>query len=82
MIISDLNHVEVVSEETETSIAGGAPYSFSYNFSRSYAPPAAFAGANGPRISTSTFTSTITRPGSRGSSSASSSSTVSYYYPS
>ncbi len=79
MIISDLNHVEVVSEETETSIVGGAPYSFSYNFSRSYAPPAAFAGANGPRISTSTFTSTITRPGSNGSSSGSSTTTVSFY---
>jgi hypothetical protein len=80
MIISDLNHVEVVSEETETSIVGGFPYGFFYKFSSSYVPPAPFAGANGPKISTSTFTSTITRPGSGGSSSGSSSSTVSYYY--
>ena len=80
MLISDLNHVEVVSEETETSIVGGSPFSFYYNFSSSYAPPAAFAGANGPRVSTSTFTSTITRHGSGGSSSSSSSSTVSFYF--
>ncbi len=29
MIILDLNHVEVVSEETETSIVGGYRHSFS-----------------------------------------------------
>ena len=79
MIISDLNHVEVVSEETETSIVGGFPYGF-YYFWSSYAPPAPFAGANDPRISTSTSTSTISRHGSGGSSSGSSSSTVSYYF--
>ena len=94
MIISDLNHVEVVSEETETSIVGGFPYGFYYFWSSyappapfagandwsSYAPPAPFAGANDPRISTSTSTSTISRHGSGGSSSGSSSSTVSYYF--
>jgi hypothetical protein len=80
MIISDLNHVEVVSEETETSIEGGAPFSFSYNFSSSYAPPAAFPGAYGSTISISTFTKTTPKPGSAGSSSSSSSSTVSFYY--
>jgi hypothetical protein len=79
MIISDLNHVEVVSEETETRIVGGAPFSFFHSFSTSYVPPAAFAGANGPRISTSIFTSTITRHDSGGSSSGSSSSSVSYW---
>ena len=71
MIISDLNHVEAVSEETETSIEGGFLYIHSYTFSNS--------GAKGPTISTSTFTRTITPPGSRGSSSASSSSSVSYW---
>jgi hypothetical protein len=71
MIISDLNHVEVVSEETETRIVGGFLYSFSYNFFNS--------GAKGPTTSTSTFTRTITPPGSRGSSIASSSTTVSYW---
>jgi hypothetical protein len=80
MIISDLNHVEVVSEETETSILGGAPFSFYYTISSSFVPPAPLAGAKGPIISTSTFTSTITRSGSGGSSSGSSSSTVSYWW--
>ncbi|MEG3960586.1 hypothetical protein [Microcoleus sp. herbarium2] len=80
MLISDLNHVEVVSEETETSIVGGAPFSFFHSFSTSYVPPAAFAGANGPRIYTSTSISAYTRPGSGGSSSGSSSSNVSYWW--
>jgi hypothetical protein len=80
MIISDLNHVEVVSEETETSIVGGSPFSFYYSFSSSYAPTAVFAGAKGPTIYTSTSISTYTRPGSGGSSSGSSSSTVSYWW--
>jgi hypothetical protein len=72
MIISDLNHIEVVSEETETRIVGGFIYTFtSYNYSNS--------GAKGPTTSTSTFTRTITPPGSRGSSIASSSTTVSYW---
>jgi hypothetical protein len=92
MIISDLNHVEVVSEETETSIVGGAPYGFSYIWS-SYAPPAPFAGAKdwsrqapppplagakGAKISISTFASTSTGSGSGGSFTGSS--TVSIYY--
>jgi hypothetical protein len=80
MIISDLNHVEVVSGETETSIVGGSPFSFSYNFSSSYPPAATFAGAYGSTISISTFTKTTPKPGSAGSSSSSSSSTVSFYY--
>jgi hypothetical protein len=80
MIISDLNHVEVVSEETETRIVGGAPFNFYYNFSSSYAPPAGFPGAYGSTISISTFTMTPPKPGFAGSSSSSSSSTVSFYY--
>jgi hypothetical protein len=70
MIISDLNHVEVVSEETETSIEGGFIYTYSYTFSNS---------PKGPITSTSTFARTITPLGYRGSSSTSSSSTVSYW---
>jgi hypothetical protein len=80
MIISDLNHVEVVSEETETSIEGGFPYGFFYNFPTFYAPPAAFAGGNGPIIYTSTFSSTFTPLGSGGSASNSNSSTVCYWW--
>ena len=80
MIISDLNHVEVVSEETETSIVGGALYSFSYNFSSSFAGASGYPGAYGPTISISTFTKTTPKPGSAGSSSGSSSSSTSYYY--
>jgi hypothetical protein len=91
MIISDLNHVEVVSEETETSIEGGFPYGF-FSFWSSYAPPAPFpgakdwsrqpppppfAGANDPIIYISTFASTSTGPGSGGSFSGSS--TVTFY---
>jgi hypothetical protein len=33
MIISDLNHVEVVSEETETSIEGGCDNHYYYYYS-------------------------------------------------
>ncbi len=72
MIISDLNHVEVVSEETETSIEGGRSWTQSfYNV---------FNSAQGVTSYTSTITRTFSPPGSRGSSSSSSSSTVSYWY--
>jgi hypothetical protein len=70
MIISDLNHVEAVSEETETRIVGGFIFIHSYTFSNS---------PKGPTTSTFAFTRTIGQPGSRGSSSSSSSSTVSYW---
>ena len=70
MIISDLNHIEVVSEETETRIVGGFIYTYSYTFSNS---------PKGPTTSTFAFTRTIGQPGSRGSSSSSSSSSVSYW---
>jgi hypothetical protein len=71
MIISDLNHIEVVSEETETHIVGGFLFIYSHIFSN--------LGAKGQTTSTSTFTRTITPPGYRGSSSTSSSTTVSYW---
>ena len=76
MIISDLNHVEVVSEETETRIVGGTSSTFFYTvFSKT--PPAAFAGANGWAIYTSTgMTSINMGPGFGSSSSSSSSRTV------
>jgi hypothetical protein len=49
MIISDLNHVEVVSEETETSIEGGYYYPYYYG---SYSSAGAGAGATayGPEL--------------------------------
>ena len=76
MIISDLNHVEVVSEETETRIVGGTSSTFSYTVSGN-ALPAAFAGAHGRGISTSTWrTSIIIGPGFGSSSSSSSSRTL------
>ncbi|MEG4292136.1 hypothetical protein Q5692_13065 [Microcoleus sp. C2C3] len=79
MIISDLNHVEVVSEETETRIVGGVVVtSFSYKVS-SYAPPAPFLGPNGKVTSTSTLTTIITIGLGFGSSSSSSSSTTRFY---
>ena len=71
MIISDLNHVEVVSEETETRIVGGYIWTqSSYNV---------FNSPQGLTTSTSTFTRTFSPPGSRGSSSSSSSTTVSWW---
>jgi hypothetical protein len=73
MIISDLNHIEVVSEETETSIVGGASSSF-YKISLS-APPAAFPGAKGGTY-TSIFTS---KSGSGAYSTGSSIVSVSWY---
>ena len=91
MIISDLNHVEVVSEETETSIEGGFPYGF-FNFWSSFAPPPPFPGAkdwssfappppfpgpNDPKIAISTYASTSTGTGSGGAFSGSS--TVTFY---
>ena len=69
MIISDLNHVEVVSEETETRMVGGFIYTFtSYNYSNS--------GGKGSTISTSAFAGAFSPPGSRGSSIVSTSTSV------
>jgi hypothetical protein len=56
MIISDLNHIEVVSEETETSIVGGASPPFFFNVFNPGSPPA-FVGGKGPGTYTSIFTS-------------------------
>jgi hypothetical protein len=78
MIISDLNHIEVLSEETETRIVGGVVIP-SFSKFPSYVPTPLFAAAKGPIISTSTFTSTFTPPGYAGSSTVSSSSIVSYW---
>ena len=79
MIISDLNHVEVVSEETETRIVGGAVVTLAYNKVFSYPSPPPFPGANGWGISTSTLTTIITIGPGFGSSSSSSSSTTRFY---
>jgi hypothetical protein len=74
MIISDLNHVEVVSEETETSIEGGW-----YGYS-----PYSSAGATGSAVaygyytSTGVYTSTFTYPGYSSSYSSSGSSSSGY----
>ena len=69
MIISDLNHVEVVSEETETRMVGGFIYTFtSYNYSNS--------GGKGQIISTSAFAGAISPLGPRGSSIVSTSTSV------
>jgi len=76
MIISDLNHVEVVSEETETSIVGG----YHYSFLSSTANAGAYASAYGPGSYTSAFTSTYTSPFSASSSSGSYSSNSFYPY--
>lgn len=72
MIISDLNHVEVVSEETETSIEGGwyGPYS--------YAGAGGSAVAYGYYTSTGAFTSTFTYPGYSSSYSSTGSSSSGY----
>lgn len=82
MIISDLNHVEVVSEETETSIEGGY---HNYFFGTSnYASGGANAIAFGQFSSASTNTSTATGSYFASSSSGSNSSSSSYgygYYP-
>ena len=80
MIISDLNHVEVVSEETETSIVGGASSSFSYKVS-SFGPPPVFAGPTGLGTYTSVFTSKTNQSGSGASSTGSflTSVTISYW---
>ena len=67
MIISDLNHIEVVSEETETRIVGGASSIFFFNVFNP-GPPPAFVGAKGPGTYTSIFTS---KSGSGGSSTGS-----------
>jgi hypothetical protein len=71
MIISDLNHVEVVSEETETRIVGGLYWTESFY--------KVFNSPQGLTTSTSTFTRTFSPPGSGGSSSSSSSTTVSFW---
>ena len=81
MIISDLNHVEVVSEETETSIEGGYYGGWPYYYgSNNYAYAGAGAYAYGSATSTSTGTYTSTGPYSSSSSSNSSSSTYGGYY--
>ena len=79
MIISDLNHVEVVSEETETSIVGGASSIFSYKVPNFGLP--VFAGPNGVGTYTSVFTSKTNQSGSGASSTGSilTSVTISYW---
>ena len=74
MIISDLNHVEVVSEEKETSIVGG--YHTRYSWADAYAGATA---SYGQFNFTYTSTSTYTEPGYASSSSGSSSTTESYW---
>jgi hypothetical protein len=63
MIISDLNHIEVVSEETETSIVGGASPPFFFNVFNP-GPPPAFVAPKGQ----GTYTSIITSKSGSGSS--------------
>jgi len=75
MIISDLNHIEVVSEETETSIVGGASPPFFFNVFNPVLPPA-FVGAKGQGTYTSIFTS---KYGSGGSSTGSTIVSVSWF---
>jgi hypothetical protein len=80
MIISDLNHVEVVSEETETTIEGGY---YGYYYYGYYSSAGAYAGATaayGQSNYSSTSTGTYTEPGYASSSSSSGSSSSSYYY--
>ena len=78
MIISDLNHVEVVSQETETTIEGGyydpwyPGYPYYYGPSSS-AYSGAGASAYGWSSYSSTYTGTYTTPGYSSSSSSSSS---------
>jgi hypothetical protein len=60
MIISDLNHVEVVSEKTETSIEGGY---YRWYSPSSYASSSGSAVAYGWYTSTGAYTSTFTYPG-------------------
>ena len=79
MIISDLNHIEVVSEETETRIVGGASSMFSFKVPSS-GPPPVFQGGKGMGTYTSIFTSQINMSGSGGSSIGSSVTTVSYWF--
>jgi hypothetical protein len=79
MIISDLNHIEVVSEETETRIVGGAVVTFAYNKVLNYPFAAGFPGANGRGISTSILTTSIMIGPGFGSSSSSSSSRTIFY---
>ncbi len=86
MIISDLNHVEVVSEETETRIVGGAVFTYSSSsYSSSSNKPSMtfvstlpFAGAKGPAF-TYAATSTSTQSGPGGSSIVSMLTNVSYW---
>lgn len=75
MIISDLNHVEVVSEEKETSIVGGY-HTRSINWADANAGATA---SNGQFNSTYTSTYTYTARGYASSSSGSSSTTESYW---
>ncbi len=79
MIISDLNHVEVVSEETETAIEGGY-YGYYYGYNSSAGAYAGATAAYGQSNYTYTSTGTYTEPGYASSSSGSSSTTSSYYY--
>ena len=78
MIISDLNYVEVVSQETETSIEGGY-HNYFYGTSN-YASAGAGALAFGQYSSAYTSTSTFTASGVASSSSGSSSSSSNYGY--
>ena len=75
MIISDLNHVEVVSEETETSIEGGYFGWFYGSTNSAYAG----AGANAYGYATSTYTGTYTTTGPYYSGSSSNSASTTYY---
>jgi hypothetical protein len=77
MIISDLNHVEVVSEEAETSIVGGYYFPY-YGGTSNYASAGAGALAFGRFSSASTLTSTFTASGVASSSSGSRSSSVNH----
>ena len=79
MIISDLNHIEVISEETETSIVGGNSSSFSYKIS-SFGPPPVFAGAKGVGTYTSVFTSKTNQSGSGATSTGSKLTSVTITY--
>ncbi len=79
MIISDLNHVEVVSEETETSIEGGYFYGgYPYYGTSNYASAGSRALAFGQFSSAYTSTSTFTASGVASSSSGASSSSSNY----
>lgn len=76
MIISDLNHVEVVSQETETSIVGGYYYFSPY---LSAAKGDAVAVAIGGRLTlTKANVATLTAPGFSASAASSASLTAGY----